>query len=52
MQFEAPSALEYFSSLVAEDEGFPLTEVAASLALDEFPELDLQSVLDEIDQLG
>lgn len=52
MQYEAPSALEYFSSLVADDDGFPLTEVALSLAQDEFPDLDLQAVLAEIDALG
>ncbi|MCM5678014.1 tetratricopeptide repeat protein [Schlegelella sp. S2-27] len=52
MQFEAPSALEYFSSLVADDDSFPLTEVAVSLAQDEFPDLDLQAVLAEIDALS
>lgn len=52
MQFEAPSALEYFSSLVADDDSFPLTEVAVSLAQDEFPDLDLQAVLAEIDALA
>nr|WP_297357779.1 tetratricopeptide repeat protein [uncultured Caldimonas sp.] len=52
MQFEAPSTLEYFSSLVADDDSFPLTEVAVSLAQDEFPDLDLQAVLAEIDALA
>src|SRR6185295_14630702 len=51
MQFEVPSALEYFSSLVADDASFSLTEVALSLAQDEFPDLDMQETLAEIDAL-
>lgn len=51
MQFEVPSALEYFSALVADDASFPLTEVALSLAQDEFPDLDMQETLAEIDAL-
>ena len=50
-QFEAPSALDYFRSLVRSDEHFPLLEAAASLALDEYPELDIQQVLHEVDGL-
>ena len=52
MQFDAPTPLQYFASLVAEDEGFPLLEAAASLALDEYPDGDLQQVLDSVDQLA
>ena len=52
MHFEVPTALEYFSSLVADDTSFSLTEVALSLAQDEFPDLDLQEVLAEIDALA
>jgi len=51
MQFEVPSALEYFASLVADDASFSLTEVALSLAQDEFPDLDMQETLAEIDAL-
>ncbi|MCW7536459.1 tetratricopeptide repeat protein [Aquabacterium sp. A7-Y] len=52
MHFSAPSVIEYFSSLVADDASFALTEVALSLAQDEFPELDLQGSLAEIDLLA
>ncbi len=45
-------ALDYFASLVAEDEGFALLEAAASVAQDEYPTLDTQTVLAEIDRLG
>lgn len=45
-------ALDYFASLVAEDEGFPLLEAAASVAQDEYPGLDTQTVLADIDRLG
>jgi len=43
--------LEYFSSLVAEDESLPLTEAALSLAQDAFPDLDMPAVLAELDEL-
>lgn len=46
-----PSALDYFSSLVQDDEHFPLLEAAASLAQDEYPDLDIQQVLGDLDQL-
>jgi regulator of sirC expression with transglutaminase-like and TPR domain len=49
--FSAPTALEYFDSLVKSDEQFPLLEAAASLAQDEYPELDVQQVLGDVDQL-
>ncbi|MEJ7687836.1 MAG: tetratricopeptide repeat protein [Variovorax sp.] len=49
--FRAPTALEYFDSLVKSDEQFPLLEAAASLAQDEYPELDVQQVLGDVDQL-
>jgi regulator of sirC expression with transglutaminase-like and TPR domain len=52
LQFETPTALEYFSALVAEDASLSLTEAAVAIGQDEFPELDPQSVLLEIDQLG
>lgn len=44
-----PTALEYFATLVAEDRGLNLLEAAAAIALDEHPELDVQSVLAEVD---
>ncbi len=51
LKFEPPSPLEYFGSLVAEDMSLPLLEAAASLAQDEYPELDVQQVLGDVDQL-
>jgi regulator of sirC expression with transglutaminase-like and TPR domain len=51
-KLEVPTALEYFASLVQSDEQFPLLEAAASLAQDEYSELDIQEVLDQVDQLG
>lgn len=46
-----PTALQYFASLVQSDEHFPLLEAVASLAQDEYPELDVQEVLGDVDQL-
>ncbi len=51
LPFAAPSALEYFSALVEDDDHFPLLEAAASLAQDEYPEVDVQQVLGDVDQL-
>ncbi len=51
-KLEVPTALEYFASLVQSDAHFPLLEAVASLAQDEYPELDIQKVLDHIDQLS
>ena len=47
-----PTALEYFAALVADDASFALTETAISIAQDEHPRLDTQSVLAQIDQLA
>ena len=44
--------LDYFSSLVAEDKHFPLTEAAIAVAQHAYPDLNVQGVLDHIDQLG
>ncbi|MES2347104.1 MAG: transglutaminase-like domain-containing protein, partial [Pseudomonadota bacterium] len=49
--FQVPTALEYFESLVRSDDHFPLLEAAASLAQDEYPDLDVQQVLGDVDQL-
>lgn len=51
-KLEVPTALEYFAALVQSDEHFPLLEAAASLGQDEYPELDIQDVLDHVDQLS
>jgi regulator of sirC expression with transglutaminase-like and TPR domain len=49
--FEAPTPLGYFKALVQSDEGFPLLEAAVSLAQDEYPDLDIQQVLGDVDQI-
>ena len=51
LSFNAPTPLQYFASLVQSDEQFPLLEAAASLAQDEYPELDVEQVLGDVDQL-
>ena len=51
LNLTVPSPLQYFSSLVQSDEHFPLLEAAISLAQDEYPELDVQQVLGDVDQL-
>src|ERR1700712_2248630 len=50
--FELPTALGYFGSLVADDASLSLIEAAVSIAQDEFPRLDTQSVLGQIDALA
>ena len=51
IQFDVPTPLAYFATLVHSDDDFPLLEAAVSLAQDEYPELDIQQVLGEVDQL-
>lgn len=51
LSFEVPSPISYFASLVQSDADFPLLEAAISLAQDEYPDLDVQQVLGEVDQL-
>lgn len=50
-QVPAATPLAYFASLVSDDEGFPLLEAAASIGQDEYPDLDVQTVLGDVDQL-
>jgi regulator of sirC expression with transglutaminase-like and TPR domain len=52
LEFDVPTPLAYFSLLVSSDEHFPLLEAAISVAQDEYPELDVQQVLGEVDQLS
>ncbi len=52
LRFEVPTALQYFASLVAEDEGFALLEAAIAVAQDEYPRLDPQGVLAQVDALA
>jgi regulator of sirC expression with transglutaminase-like and TPR domain len=49
--YQPPTALAYFAALVQDDANFPLLEAAAAVAMDEFPDLDVQQVLGDIDQL-
>lgn len=51
LSFVPPTPLGYFATLVQSDEQFPLLEAAATLAQDEYPELDVQQVLGDVDQL-
>jgi regulator of sirC expression with transglutaminase-like and TPR domain len=52
LKFATPTALEYFATLVADDASLSLVEAAVSIAQDEFPRLDTQAVLAEIDTLA
>jgi regulator of sirC expression with transglutaminase-like and TPR domain len=52
LHLEPPSPLDYFASLVAEDDGFPTLEAAIALGQDADPDLDPQSVLLEVDALA
>ena len=51
LSLAAPTPLGYFASLAQSDDGFPLFEAAVSLAQDEYPDLDVQQVLGEVDQM-
>ena len=51
MSFSIPTPLSYFTSLVMSDVEFPLLETAISLAQDDYPELDVQQVLSQVDHL-
>ena len=52
MRYTTPTPLDYFATLVAEDEGLNLLEAAISLAQDEHPRLDVQAALAEVDGLA
>jgi regulator of sirC expression with transglutaminase-like and TPR domain len=52
LQFCAPTALGYFAALVADDASLPVLEAAVSVAQDDDPGLDTQSVLSQIDALA
>jgi regulator of sirC expression with transglutaminase-like and TPR domain len=49
--FSAPTPLEYFAALVADDASLPLLEAAVAVAQDDIPKLDVQGVLAHIDTL-
>ena len=50
--FDAPSALDYFAVLVADDASFPLLEAAVAIAQDDDPQLDVLGVLARVDELA
>jgi regulator of sirC expression with transglutaminase-like and TPR domain len=52
LRLHAPTALEYFASLVADDASLSVAETALSIAHDDYPALDCQSALAEIDGLA
>jgi len=52
LNFTIPTPLAYFSALVQSDEHFPLLEAAACLAQDEYPELDMEQVLGDLDRMA
>jgi regulator of sirC expression with transglutaminase-like and TPR domain len=47
-----PTALDYFASLVADDASLPVLEAAVAVAQHDYPRLDVQSTLAEIDTLA
>lgn len=51
LSFTVPTPLEYFAALVRSDAELHLCEAAVSLGQDEYPELDVQQVLADIDAL-
>ncbi|MBU6258448.1 MAG: tetratricopeptide repeat protein [Burkholderiales bacterium] len=52
LSFEAPTALDYFAALVADDASFSVLEAALAVAQDDEPELDVQGVLAQVDELA
>lgn len=52
LRLHAPTPLEYFAALVADDAGLNLLEAAAAIAQDDYPDLDVQSVLAQVDLLA
>jgi regulator of sirC expression with transglutaminase-like and TPR domain len=52
VRLEVPSRLDYFASLVAQDEGFPLLEAAIAVGQDRDASLDPQAVMVALDRLG
>jgi regulator of sirC expression with transglutaminase-like and TPR domain len=52
MEVQPLSLLDYFEMLVADDAQFALTEAAVAIAQDEYPRLDTQAVLAEIDVIA
>ncbi len=51
LSFKLPTPLDYFGALVQSDAQFHLLEAAVCLGQDEYPRLDVQQVLAEVDAL-
>ena len=51
LNLDPPSSLAYFATLVQSDAHFPLLEAASCLAQDEYPDLDVQQLFSDVDQL-
>ena len=52
IRFDPPTPLQYFAALVADDASFSQLEAAIAVAQDEYPGLDPQAVLAEIDAMA
>jgi regulator of sirC expression with transglutaminase-like and TPR domain len=52
LSFMAPTALQYFAALVADDSTLPLLEAAVAVGQDARAQLDTQAVLAEVDGLA
>jgi regulator of sirC expression with transglutaminase-like and TPR domain len=52
LRFEAPTVLDYFATLVADDHHLSQLEAAIAIAQDDDPALDIQTVLAQIDALA
>jgi len=52
LHFEAPTALQYFATLVADDASLSALEAAVSVAQDAYPQLDVQDTLAQVDELA
>ncbi len=50
-EYPAPTPLGYFAALVGDDDALPMFEAATSIAQDEYPDLDVQQVLGDVDQM-
>ena len=46
-----PSAVDFFAFLVREGDDFPLLEAAISIAQDEYPQLDIEHTLSQVDHM-
>lgn len=52
LHFDTPTALQYFATLVADDASLSVLEAAVAVAQDEYPRLDVQDVLAQVDALA